>query len=482
MRTTLRALFLILGATLALWTSGCTQNPPTTGGPSGATSGSPGTTTQTSAATGDIKIGCYFSMTGGTATFGESSMNGIRLAIDEINAKGGVLGRKLSYQLEDTQGAQDKAALAVQKLINQANVDVIIGEVASSSSIAGGNIAQNSGVPMLSPSSTNEKVTKVGNFIFRACFIDPFQGFVMARFAKDNLKAKTAAILTDKQSDYAIGLAKAFRGTFEQDGGKIVGEEFYIQNDTDFKGQLTRLKQLNPDVIFVPGYYTEAGLVAQQARELGFKGPLLGGDGWDSPKLTEVGGEALNDSYFSVHVDVESSVPKVQEFVKAYQAKYSANPDTLAVLGYDSVYLMADALTRAGSTDKAKVRDALASTRGFQGVSGTITMNADRDPVKEAVVVAIKDGKAVFVTSIKPAGGDIGTGGDTAPATTAPSPAPTGAASPGADAASPAASPAADASPAASPADASPAASPADASPAASPAATEAPAASPGTP
>jgi len=430
-----RALALVLTMAAFLLAVGCssTSNPtagtPTPGGPGG--SGAPGT--------GDIKVGCYFSMTGATATFGESTMNGVRLAVDEINARGGVMGRKLVVLLEDDQGQQDQASLAVQKLINQSNVDVLVGEVASSSSIAGGNIAQSSAVPMVSPSSTNPKVTQVGPYVFRACFTDDFQGASMARFSKDTLKAKTAGILTDKQSDYAKGLSEFFLKTFEAEGGKIVGEEFYIQGDSDFKGQITSLKGLNPDIIFVPGYYTDAALIARQARELGYHKPLVGGDGWDSPKLVEIGGKDLDKTYYSVHVDVTSTDPKVQAFVKAFQDRYKSTPDTLAVLGYDTIYLIADAYKRAGAVDRAKLRDALAASDKFPAISGAITMGPTRDPIKPLVVVENKDGKTVYVTTVQPQGStatapDAGTpepgGSPLPPATPTATPPPPGASAP----------------------------------------------------
>lgn len=349
-----------------------------------------------------IKVGAYFSMTGDIATFGQSSVNAIRLAVDEINAGGGVLGKKLDLIVEDTQSKQDGAAAAVQKLISQNNVDVILGEVASSNSLAAAPISQKSQVPMISPSSTNPSVTQTGDYIFRVCFIDPFQGYVMAKFAKENLKLKKAAMLVDQSCDYCKGLAKYFKDTWTKEGGEILSEEAYFQKDTDFKGQLTNIKGKNPELLFVPGYYTEVGLIAKQARQLGIKVPLLGGDGWDSPKLLEIGGKDIEGGYFSNHYSVEANTPKIKSFVGEFQKKYGVIPDSLSALAYDSVYVMADAYKRAGKVDKQALRDALASTKDFEGVTGRITINHDRNADKSAVVLQVKGGKYTYVTTIEP--------------------------------------------------------------------------------
>lgn len=388
--------FLLVAMLCLVWIAGCERRSPMDGSstPSGGASASPD----------NIRIGAFFSTTGNDATFGLSSLNGVQLAVDEINGKGGVLGRKLEVLAEDDQSQPDKASFAVQKLINQDHVDVVLGEVASTPSIAGGEIAQGARVPMLSPSSTNPKVTENRDYVFRACFIDPFQGYVMGRFAYDKLHARTAAILTDKGSDYAIGLAKYFKDEFEKLGGKVLDEQFYQTEDTDFSSQLTTMKEENPAVLFIPGYYKQVGLIAQQARQLGYNNPLLGGDGWDSTELHKIGGKALDNAYYCVHVDLHSDRPEVKAFVQKYRTRFKAEPDTFAVLAYDSVYLLADAYRRAGAVDKAKLRDALASTKDFHGVSGDITMTAERNPPKPAVVVAYKGGRTEYVTTIYPEG------------------------------------------------------------------------------
>jgi branched-chain amino acid transport system substrate-binding protein len=283
----------------------------------------------------------------------------------------------------------------VLKLIKQNGVKAVIGEVASSRSLAAAPVCQSSQVPMLSSASTNPKVTQVGDYIFRACFIDPFQGSTMAKFAFNTLKTRRYAILTDSKNDYSVGLTQFFR--------EIITEESYAEGDIEFKAQLTSIKGHNPDAIYVPGYYTECSLIARQARELGLNAPLLGGDGWDSPKTVEIGGKAVEGVYFTNHYSDEEQRPEVLKFINGYKAKNGGRvPDAMAVLGYDSMKLMADAITRAGSTDGAKIRDALATTKDFPGVSGKITIDKERNAQKAIVVLRIQDGRFRFVESIEP--------------------------------------------------------------------------------
>ncbi len=349
-----------------------------------------------------IRIGEFGSLTGAQATFGISTDNGIKLAVDEINAAGGINGKTLKVISYDDEGKPEEAAVVVTKLITQDKAQFILGEVASSLSLAAAPIAQQNKVPLISPSSTNPKVTQVGDYIFRVCFIDPFQGQVMADFAMNNLKAKTAVILRDQKSDYSMGLADFFVKRFKEKGGTILLDQSYVAGDIDFKSQLTSIREQKPDVIFVPGYYTEVGLIAKQARELGIMAPLLGGDGWDSSKLYEIGGAALDGCYFSSHYSPESKDPKVQDFVKRYQAKYGQVPDALATLGYDSVGVLAAALKSAKSLSGADVRDALAATKNYPGVTGNISLDANRDAVKPAVVLKISGNKASYVTTVNP--------------------------------------------------------------------------------
>jgi branched-chain amino acid transport system substrate-binding protein len=372
--------------------------------------------------TGTIRIGEYGSMTGPTATFGISTHNGIMMAVDDQNAEGGIGGTMLSVTDEDDQGKPEEAATAVNKLISQDRVVTVLGEVASSNSLAGAPICQNSEVPMISPSSTNEKVTEVGDYIFRVCFIDPFQGAVMAKFAAQSLRLNRVAILRDIRSDYSIGLAEVFQSTFESLGGTICADQSYQQGDVDFRAPLTTIKAADPQAIFVPGYYTDVGLVARQSRDLGLTVPLLGGDGWDSPKLVEIGEGALEGCYLSNHYATDDQNPIVQNFINRYREKYNNVPDALAALGYDAARLLIHALkqmqkddperfaaliTNAADDEKAKearrsLRDILAATRDFPGVTGSITLDSDRNAVKPAVVLRIQNGKFSFVERIAP--------------------------------------------------------------------------------
>jgi len=348
--------------------------------------------------TGDtIKVGVFADLSGTTASFGQSTKNGIALAVEEINNTGGVLGKKIQLFVEDDQGRPEQAKTVVSKLINQDKVQAVLGEVASTNSLAAAPVAQEAKIPMITPSSTNPKVTQVGDYIFRVCFIDPFQGAVMAKYAANNLNAKTAAIFGDVQSDYSKGLSEVFKQEFTKLGGRIVSEQSYAQTDPDFKGQLTAIRATNPDVIYVPGYYGQVGIIAKQARELGMNMPLLGGDGWDSPDLWQLGGEALKNTYISNHYSVENPAPDIQSFVKAYQAKFGAKPDSLAALAYDAAKVLADSLKRAGSADPQKLRDAIAKTENFNGITGKITINAERNAVKPAVVLELNPAANGFI-------------------------------------------------------------------------------------
>ncbi len=356
----------------------------------------------------DIVVGEFGSMTGGTATFGTSTDEGIRLALDEISASGGVLGRQIHIIVEDDQSKPEEAVTAVQKLVNEDHAVAILGEVASSRSLAAAPICQRAHIPMLSPASTNPKVTQVGNFIFRACFIDPFQGGAMANFAMkapQGPQAKRFAILYDVKNDYSVGLRKFFTDTVTANGGQIIEEESYGEGDIDFRAQLTKIKAANPEAIYVPGYYTEVGLICRQARDLGISVPLMGGDGWDSDKTFEIGRDAVNGCYFTNHYSPDENRPKVKQFVAAYRAKYNGKtPDAMAILGYDAMGILADAIKRAGSTEGRKIRDALAATKNYPGASGTITIDASRNAQKPIVVLKIDGGKTHFIASVDPSG------------------------------------------------------------------------------
>ena len=347
-----------------------------------------------------IQLGFFGALTGPTATFAQSGKKGAELAIEQINACGGVLGKPLVLLSEDDRGEASEAASAVSKLITRDHVVALIGEQASSRTLAAAPIAQSYGVPLISPTSSNVEVTKKGDYIFRACFIDPYQGRAVASFARDRLKAQTAAILVDSKSDYSVGLAEAFREAFTALGGRVVAEPKYAEGDSDFSAQLTALGPLKPDVLFVPGYYTDAGLIARQARSLGVTAVLLGADGWDSPKLTEIGGPAIEGAYLSNHYSVDDPSPRVREFVQAYKTKFGAEPDSIAASSYDAVGMLADAIGRAGSTEGRRVRDALATVKEFPGVTGTITMDADRNPIKPIVILKVEGGRFKFAGAV----------------------------------------------------------------------------------
>jgi len=367
-----------------------------------------------------IVIGVYGSMTGGDATFGQSTKTGFELALSELQTsqQGMIGGIRIVSVVEDDQGRPEEAATVVQKLINQDRVACVVGEVASSRSLAAAPICQQNEVPMITPSSTNPRVTQVGDYIFRMCFLDDFQGASIARFAAENLKLKKVAVLKDVKNDYSVALAQYFTEAFAKMGGTVVVEQTYSSGDPDFRAPLTKIKARNPEALIVPGYYTEAGLIARQARELGLKVPILGGDGWESEKLIEIGGEAMNGCYYTNHWSLDQ--PQLQPFVTAYRAKYQSEPDAIAGLAYDAGKVLFAALTKLATDDPAgfkalvstssgeartaasrKLRDNIAATKGYAGVTGTISLDANRNAQKPIVVIEVKDGKKVFAASME---------------------------------------------------------------------------------
>ena len=361
---------------------------------------------------GEILVGEYGSMTGPQATFGQSTHNGIMMAVDEINAKGGINGRKIKVITEDDQSKQEEAANAVTKLISQNNVIAVLGEVASSASIAAAPICQANKVPMITPSSTNPEVTKKGDYIFRICFTDDYQGHSLGEYVGKTLGVKRAAILTDVKSDYSQGLAHFFEERFTQDGGQIVARSSYANGDSDFKSQLTSVKAANPQILFVPGYYTDIGQIAIQSRDLGMNIPLVGGDGWESPRLIEIGGKSLEGSYYSNHYFYGDTKPVVHDFVQRYKDRYGATPDSLAALGYDAAHVLGEALGHSGGKGGSDLRDVIAATKGHVGVTGTINIGPDRNAFgKELVIEEIKNGMLTLKATVAP------TGGGAAPAT-----------------------------------------------------------------
>ncbi|HEX2123314.1 MAG TPA: ABC transporter substrate-binding protein [Thermoanaerobaculia bacterium] len=362
----------------------------------------PGREAQTTDATGDIPVGVYAALTGDQASFGNATVQGVKLAAEEINAAGGVLGRKIRLVVEDDQGRPEQAASVVTKLITSDNVVAVIGENSSTNSLAAAPIAQSNGVPMISPSSTNPAVTEKGDYIFRVCFTDPYQGKALATFAKNDLNLDTAAILIDKKSDYSVGLAEFFEKEFVALGGRIVATQSYSAGDTEFRPQLTAIKASSPKMLFIPGFYTEVGQIAIHARDLGITAPLVGGDGWDSPVVIEIGGQSVNGSYFSDHYFVGDPRPLVQDFVTKIRERHNKNPEANAALGYDALYVLVNAIRRANGLDRKAIRDQIAATKDHQGVSGTITMGPDRNPIKPVAMIKIENGQMTFAGWVKP--------------------------------------------------------------------------------
>jgi len=373
----------------------------------------------------ELVIGEYGSLTGGDATFGTSTKAGVEVAMAELatESQGKIGGLTVRTVVEDDQSQAQEAATAVQKLINQDRVIAVVGEVASSRSLAGGPICQAAGVPMISPSSTNPKVTQVGDCIFRMCFLDDFQGRAVAQFAFQNLGLKKVAILKDLKSDYSAGLTEFFGDAFKKLGGTIIAEQSYQAGDQDFSAQLTAIKAKHPDAIYIPGYYTEVGLIARKARELGITQPLLGSDGWESSQLLAIGGDSMNGSYYSNHWALDMPNPRLQAFLKTYRDKYGgSDPDAIAGLAYDAANVLFGCLKKIAADDpatfkafgsskagtperkaaEAKLRDLIAATKDYAGVTGTITLDANRNASKPLVVLEIKGGKKVVNTSINP--------------------------------------------------------------------------------
>lgn len=357
-----------------------------------------------------IKIGANLELTGAVASYGTGIEAGIDLAVKEINENGGVDGKKLKIIKVDNKSDAAEATNAAIKLTSQDKVTAIIGAATSGNTVAQAQIANKSETILISPSGTSPTVTVqesglVNEFVFRTSFIDPFQGTVAANFAAKDLNIKKAAIYADNASDYAKGLAASFKETFEAAGGKIVSEESYIAKDTDFRSILTRIKGENPEFIFIPGYYEEVGLIIKQAREMGITVPFMGADGWDSPKLVELAGaDALNNTYITNHYSSGDPDETIQKFVKSFSDEYKGkSPDAFNALGYDTVYLLVDAMKKAGDTsDTTKIKDALAATKDLSLVTGTITIDENHHLIKSATVLEYENGKQKFKSKVNP--------------------------------------------------------------------------------
>ena len=350
-----------------------------------------------------IQIGFFGDLTGPTFNFGLSAKNGVLMAAEEINQAGGINGHMIDIVIEDDKGSPEEAAQVTGKLIDRYKVIAIIGAGASGNSLAAAPRAQSAHVPLIAPSSTNPAVTQAGDYIFRACFIDAFQGEVMAKFAANTLKAKKAAIMLDFNSPYSRGLTEFFESSFTKLDGEIVVKQSYQQGDADYRGQLSLIKAANPDVIYIPGYYGDVAIIARQARQLGLAMPLLGADGWDAPELWELGGDALNDSYISNHYSADDPSETIQKFVHGYRQRYgNLTPDAHAALAYDALRFLAEAIQKAETTEGPKLRDALAETRNFAGVTGIISMDGNRNAVKPAVILKLEDARYIYQETIQP--------------------------------------------------------------------------------
>lgn len=353
-----------------------------------------------------IKIGVNLELSGNVASYGQGLNEGLELAVEEIN-KEGIDGKKIELVKFDNKSDAAEATSGALKLISQDNVSAIIGAATSTNTLAQVQIAQDNKVPIITPSGTNPDITfkddKLNDFIFRTCFIDPFQGQIAATFAAENLGVKNAAILIDSASDYSKGLANAFTEAFEAKGGKVIAEEAYMAKDTDFNATLTNLKSSNPEFVYIPGYYEEVGLILKQAKELGLDAAFMGGDGWDSPTLVELAGaDSLQKSYITNHYSSGDTDEEIQAFVKAFEAEHNKTPDAFNALGYDTGYLLADAIKRAGSADSEAIQKALEETEALPLITGDLTYDEKHNPVKSATILTFKDGKQVFEAKVNP--------------------------------------------------------------------------------
>ena len=360
-------------------------------------------TISASAAAEPIKLGEFGPFTGKDAALGQLSHRGVQMAVDELNARGGLLGRPVVVLQEDNQSKRGDSATIAKKLVGREKVVALICTGTSADCLEAAPIAQAAHLPLVASLATATEVTEKRDYIFRTCFIDPFQGAVLAKFTASNLNARRVALLTSVSSSYSVGLSKIFRERFAALGGQIVADQKYSEGDKDFRAQLTAIKAARPDAIAATGNYTEAALICKQARELGLTLPILGGDGWEAPELFEIGGRAVDGTYYSTHFTPESDAPAVRDFVQKYAARFNGErPDGTAPLAYDATMVIAAAITRAGTTEGPKLRDALAATKNFPGVTGHITIDAQRNASKPAVMLAVKNGQATYVETIDP--------------------------------------------------------------------------------
>ena len=362
----------------------------------------PALATASTGAAATIKIGEVDPLTGGVSQFGIGCHQGFVLAFEQVDAEGGILGQKVELVTEDDQSKPGQSATAIRKLITQDKVIAILGDATSSATLEAAPIAQSDKIPMLTPTATNPRITQVGDFIFRVCFLDEFQGRVLARFAREKLKAQKIFTLTDVKQDYSVDLLKFFKEEFTKLGGTIVGEQSYSTGDTDFRAQLTPIRAVKPDAVYVPGYYQEVALIVRQGRQIGLTMPFIGCDGWANQALLAIGGKAIDGCFFTNHFSPDDQSPLVKSFVAKYQERYGVLPDTFSALGYDAARLLSAAIQRAGSSDSQAVRDALAKTAGFQGVTGQISLDVNRNASKPGLIVTVKEGKFEIAEKIAP--------------------------------------------------------------------------------
>ncbi len=354
----------------------------------------------------EIRIGLITPLSGDVKTFGESVRNSFLIAVEEANARGGVAGMKIAYVIQDDRNDATEAANVANLLVNQQRVQAIVGSVTSKTTIPVSDIIQSGKIPTITPTATNPKVTvadgKRKNYMFRACFIDPFQGTVMAKFSRETLKGKSAAVLYDASNDYSKGIAEVFRDAFRKQGGAVAAFESYGRDDVDFSALLTKVKASGADVLFLPDYYNKVGLIAKQVQEKRLKVRLVGPDGWDSPDLVKIAGTAIEGGYFSNHYSPDDRRPEVVAWVKKYREKHGQVPDALGTLAYDATNLLLEAIRKAGSDDPKKIRDALASIRDFKAVTGKSTLDGNGDMIKSAAILKIEGGKQKFVKMVNP--------------------------------------------------------------------------------
>lgn len=383
-------------AALALGALACERKAPPAAPPAPQAAPQP----QSATGAGSIFIGTLGSLTGSEASFGTVVRDGIQFAVEEVNAAGGVKGRKVELRSYDTQGRIEESVAAAQRLLAQDRVALILGDVTSSGSLAIAEAVQAARVPMVTPSATHPDVTKKGDYIFRTCFIDPFQGGAMARFARENLELDRVAVLHDARNASSLGLSEAFQDAFKKLGGTVVAVETYSKGDTDYRAPLLSVKKAKPQALYLPGFYSEVGVIARQARELGMTQPLLGGDGWESDRIFELAGGALEGAYYSSHYAEDNPAPELQRFISAFRARYGRSPEAASALGYDAAKVALAAMERAPSLSGPSIRDALVATKDFPGATGTLSLDANRNPVKPAVILTIRDGRRKFAAAV----------------------------------------------------------------------------------